>query len=221
LHTALPSADGRFIFTPWGIVDRNFKQAKMPELSRHWVVPATEPGYFLALTNGNPGYAPENLQGTGEAIFYTEDRKRLFALNGLDELKTKTTLGWEKRVHFYPRGSLLVTLSKEKDRLLLRRVDVKEQLEASGADYLVVLSRPPVAKPGAAFTYKVEVCSKKGGVKVKVESGPAGLSVTPQGQVTWNVPAKVDEFRLDVVLSVADASGQEVLHAFTIELAER
>jgi hypothetical protein len=219
---ALPSADARFLFTPWGILNRAFTQAKVPELKGAYVVPAVEPGYFLALANVcNPGAPPPKAQAVGEAAVYTEDRKQLFFLRGLDELKVKAELPWEKRLHYYPRAGLLLTVGAEGDRLLLRRVNLAEQLEKSGADYLVVLSGPPAARAGQPFTYRLDIRSKRGGVTVKLESGPQGLQVTPDGQVSWAVPAKPAEPEAEVLLTLRDASGQEVFHTFRIAVAER
>jgi predicted Zn finger-like uncharacterized protein len=219
---ALPSADARFIFTPWGILNRAFAQAKVPELKDAYVVPAIEPGYFIGLANTcSPGAPPPQAQAASEAAVYTEDRKQLFFLRGLDELKTPADLPWEKRIHYYPRSGLLVTLGAERDRLLLRRVNLAEQLEKTGADYLVVLSEPPPARAGQPFAYQLDIRSKRGGVKAKLESGPKGLQVTPDGQVSWAVPAKLAEREAEVLLTLRDASGQEVFHTFRVEIAER
>jgi hypothetical protein len=219
---ALPSADGRFLFTPWGILGRDFTPAKVPELKGVYVVPAVEPGCFLALANNcTPGQQSPNAEPNGALAVYSEDRKPLFSLRDLDELKARSELAWEKRIHYYPRGGLLVTLGAANDRLVLRRVDLAEQLEKAGGDYLVVVSRPPAAKAGEAFSYKLDVRSKKGGVKVKLESGPPGLAVTPEGQVTWAVPAKPENPEPEVLVTVSDSSGQETFHGFRIEVAER
>jgi hypothetical protein len=46
---ALPSADGQAIFFPGGIANRSFHVSKVPGLERDYLIPAVEPGYFLAL----------------------------------------------------------------------------------------------------------------------------------------------------------------------------
>jgi hypothetical protein len=181
------------------------------------MMPAVEPGYFLALPGMcNVGTYPPKAQPAGEVSFYTDDRKRLFFLRGLDELKAKSELPWEKRIHYYPRAGLLLTLGGTADRLVLRRVDLAAELEKSGADYLVVLSRPPAAKAGKPFEYRLDVRSKKGGVKVKLETGPAGLTVTPDGRVSWAVPPKFSEAEAEALVTITDASGQEIAHTFTV-----
>jgi hypothetical protein len=216
---ALPSADGRFLFTPWGIHNRSLTQAKVPELKGCYVVPAAEPGPFLALANEAYGANPKGMLADGSLTVYSEDRKPLFTLRGLEELKTKSDLAWEKRIHYYPSAGLLVCLDPGKDVLVLRRIKLAEQLEKSDTDYLVVVSRPPLAKPGAAFSYKLDALSKKGGLKFKLESGPEGLTVSPTGQVAWKVPDKPADPEVDVLVTVTDSSGQEVFHNFRVEVS--
>jgi hypothetical protein len=72
-----------------------------------------------------------------------------------------------------------VTLAKQpgRDSLILHRLDLIEQLEKSGIDYLVVLSRPPAAAAGKPFSYRLDIRSRKGGVKVNWSQGPPGLGV--------------------------------------------
>jgi hypothetical protein len=111
-------------------------------------------------------------------------------------------------------GPLFVYLPHEKRTLA---VDL-EQLDKSGGDYLVVLSRPPTAAAGKLFSYRLDIRSRKGGVKAKLESGPPGLQVSQEGQVTWNVPADFKEAEGDVLLTLSDASGQEVFHNFKISI---
>ncbi len=216
---ALPSADSRFVFTSSAVLNRALIATKVPELKDAYTVPAAEPGYFLALANQSvPGGANLHALAAAEVTVYNEDRKALFVLKGLDELKTRSDLPWEKRIQYYPQAGLLVTLGAEQDRLVLRRINLIDQLDKSGTDYLLVMSRPPVAKAGAPFSYKLDVRAKKGGVKVKRESGPDGLTVTEEGQVRWDVPANLETSEAEVLVTIRDASGQEVFHTFTVNV---
>jgi hypothetical protein len=224
---ALPSPDARLIYTPWAIYTRDLKPAKVPALKDAYLVPAAEPGFFLAL-RGRPGQdfptAPGDrvdlkLPPMKEALVYTEDRKYLFTLDDAAELHTASDLHWEKRVHYYPLSGLLVTLTEKKDRLVLRRVDLGSRLERSRSDYLLVASKPPPARAGTTFSYPLDIRSRKGGVKIKLESGPEGLQVSPEGRVTWAIPANFGEPEVEVQLTISDASGQETFHNFKIALA--
>ncbi len=140
----------------------------------------------------------------------------MFNLKGLDELKEPATLAWEKRILYYPRAGLLVTLGPKLDQIVLRKVRLSEQLEKSGGDFLVVLSQPPIARVGKAFSYKLDVHSKNSGLTVKLESRPAGLRIAPDGQITWRVPDSFKKSEVDVVVTIRDASGTEMFHTITL-----
>jgi hypothetical protein len=225
---ALPSADARLIFTPWAIVGRDLTAKKIPGLAgKAYLVPAHEAGYFLALhagTTGLPGSppgkkAPANLPAVSHVAFYADDGHLVVTVSDIDELKDVSALYWEQRVHYYPRAGLLVTLAKQPtaDRVVLRRVD--EMMDKSGVDYLFVASQPPSATRGATFTYRLDIRSKKGSPRVKLESGPNGMQVTPDSQVAWAVPQDFSELETDVLLTISDASGQEIFHNFKIVVA--
>jgi hypothetical protein len=221
----VPSANGRQVFTAELILNRDLKIAKIAEQPRAFLVPAHDPGYFLALpSTGNrelPGPSfreePLNLPAVKEVVVYTEEGRRLFSLNNIEELQKGSRLHWDKMVHYYPRAGLLVTLGSKE--LVLRRVDLVTQLEKVGGNYLVVASQPPVAKPGTPFTHQLDIRSKAGGVTVKKESGPEGLQVTATGQMTWAVPANFNEATVRAVLTLRDASGQDVSHTCVIDVA--
>ena len=225
---ALPSADGQFIFTPWAIVKRDMTAAKVPDLKDAYIVPGEEPGFFLALRAGAgtelpmAGYDKESsvsLAGVKTVDVYSEDRKKLFSLPDCPELAAGSAMYWERRVHFYPHSGLLATLAG--DKVVLRRTDLIEQMNKAGVDYLLVLSRPPAAKAGKGYSYKLDVRTNKGGAKVKLESGPDGLKVSPAGEVTWAVPADFDGPAPDVLVSLSDSSGQETFHSFQIQVAPK
>jgi S1-C subfamily serine protease len=233
---ALPSADGQRIFTPFMILDPAFKSIGLQDLESSYLVPSIEPGFFLALRNAGklepmpmrrPG-APRPIRpgvprqvSTPELAFYTDDRRNLFSLKDCDELRSTGGGPWEKRIFYYPRGNVLITLGGDGlDRLVMRRINIVEQLKKTGVDYLAVTSRPPSAKLGDSFSYKVEVRSRKGGVKVKLGSGPKDMKVTSDGLVTWQVPTKPLDSPPDVVLTVTDSSEQEIFHSFRIDVAD-
>ena len=61
--------------------------------------------------------------------------------------------------------------------------------------------------------------SKKGGLRFQLDSGPPGMTVSPEGRVTWNVPRGYEAAEVSVILTVRDAGGQEVLHSFRLQVA--
>jgi len=101
------------------------------------------------------------------------------------------------------------------NRLVLHRFDVEEVLDKSGVDYLLVTSRPPArVKPGDTLVYRMTIKSKKGGVQCRLESGPEGMRVSPDGKLTWKAPAKATSDT--VIIMVRDKTGQEMFHTFKL-----
>jgi hypothetical protein len=114
---------------------------------------------------------------------------------------------------------VLVTIPGTNDRLVLQRFDLEEALDKLGVDYLFVTSTPPThVKSGSRFEYTVAVKSKKGGVTYRLDSGPDGMSVSPTGVITWNVPADMASGSVSVILSVKDATAQERFHSFPLKI---
>ncbi len=54
----------------------------------------------------------------------------------------------------------------------------------------------------------------------KLESGPPGMTVTPQGMLRWPVPATFADKTADVIVSVKDGSGQEIFHTFALSVGD-
>jgi len=125
----------------------------------------------------------------------------------------------EKRIHFFPEANLLVTIPISPSKLVLRKLNVTRALEKSGIDYLFVNSIPPRSgKRGKTYEYQVEVQSKKGGLRYALDSAPAGMTVSETGKLQWEIPKKVTENPVIVIMTVGDAAGQEVYHTFRIKV---
>ena len=97
----------------------------------------------------------------------------------------------DKRLHLNPRAKLLVSIPTTNDKLVLRRFDLDELLAKSETDYLFVASMPPLqAEPGEIYKYELEVKSRRGGVKTKLESGPEGMKLSAEGKLAWPFPSR-------------------------------
>ncbi len=103
--------------------------------------------------------------------------------------------------------------------MYLNAFDLKATLEKSGTDFLIVVSQPPSAVRDKTYRYEPEVLSKKGQVKLKLESGPDGMKLDGNA-IVWDVP-KSHPKTADVILTVSDKSGQETFHTFTIAVNEK
>lgn len=48
-------------------------------------------------------------------------------------------------------------------------------------------------------------------------SGPEGMKVSPLGLLTWTPPEKFDKLTVEVIVSITNASGQQIFETFTIQ----
>ena len=92
-------------------------------------------------------------------------------------------------------------------------------LQKSGVDYLFVTSIPPrTAFRRQNYSYPLTVASRRGGVTYTLSDGPAGMAISPEGKLTWDVPADFDQEGPTIVILVKDASGQETFHTFSLRV---
>jgi hypothetical protein len=216
----LPSADGTTV-TAAGVFDPTGKPLAGPE-GYFFRAPALEGKFYLTIPGGggaqhNTGRSDVNkptvLYSTGEArALITLPNVELPAGN---EAWAATDFLGDKKVLFTTAGQLIAVIDKTNDKLVLHKFDLLAALDRAGVDYLLVTSRPPAARPGAPFKYAPEVKSKRGGVAMKLDAGPAGMKVDPDGSVTWDVPKDWNGTE-SVILTITDKSGQEIFHTFTL-----
>ena len=120
----------------------------------------------------------------------------------------------DRRLWFFARAKILVAIPLSNDRLICRKLDVDALLDRAGVDYLFVAGQPTsAASPGREWTYAMKVKSRKGGVKIKIESGPQGMTVDADHVFRWT-PSEPGI--VTVILKVSDSSGQEFYHSFKI-----
>ena len=184
-----------------------------------WYLPALHGPLHLALT-AQPKDAA-NARGTVRlAVHAPRDPNPLFTLPRLaavDALCDGPPWSWrfEENVFFVPAAGLIAVLPRDRDRLILHRLDVNAALAKSAAEYFFVNSRPPSLVPGKRFEYAIEALSKKGGVSFKLAAGPNGMAITRDGRLTWDVPVGLKE-AVTVSVIIDDAAGREMTH--TVEL---
>jgi hypothetical protein len=126
-------------------------------------------------------------------------------------------VGMEKCVHLIPRAKLLVVLPATRDRLLLHPLDLQAELAKKGIDYLLMTSLPPdQVRRGKTLEYAMQACCLVGAMTFRLESGPDGMTVTPDGKLTWAVPADFANKDVSVIVSVKSAGGKEIFHNFRV-----
>jgi S1-C subfamily serine protease len=238
----VPGPDGRILYTGvGGLLDENLKPVQAGLPSEDYYLPSTDPGYFLGFTN-LPDAFGRNIQNQNQnqnqnqseferkprcKVFLTGATTPLLDFGEVEEMnfqrrantQDKSAPPLDRRIVFNPSAKVLVTVPESADQLVVRRVDIIESLQQSPVDYLFVTSLPPrTAFRRQAYEYQVAVASRKGGATYSLTDGPAGMTISPQGKVSWNVPANFEEDEAAIVVLVNDASGQETFHSFTLRV---
>ncbi len=214
----VPGPDGRVIYT----FDRGRHTTELKQIGSELTpcVPAYHGPCYLCLVRGRPGDTKGVL-----SVHLTGDNRPLGKLTDVDGLTDDWIRGYgvgvsfDKAIHLIPDAKLLITIPPTNDRLFLRRFDLDDLLAKSDIDYLLVVSQPPqTVVRGESFRYQLAIKSKKGGAKAKLESGPKEMSLSPEGLLTWAVPKDLTEKEVDVIVSVSDATGQETVQRFQLEV---
>jgi hypothetical protein len=229
----IPDDAGRYIYATGGVYTPELKKLypTTKDQPSGSFVPARQGPYFLRLEPaGGDRFGRGDPDGRGSVTVHLEGSyDKLTTVTGLEGIyheaisygSSRDSLNHDRRVHFIADANLLVTIPGTNDKLLLRRLDIDKELEKADFDYLLVTSRPPLAvKQGAEYTYPLTVKSKKGGVKFKLESGPKGMALDASGKLTWKAAGEAAGAEHDIIISVSDASKQEVYHTFKIVVAE-
>jgi hypothetical protein len=227
----LPGPDGT-LFTAGGLFTPELKPIGDETRYQYWFhapVPAAHGRLYLSVApddlpggRNRPTAAKVSLKMIGENKALLD----LTDLAGLDVAKNHnqtaaTGLQLYNRVFIVPDAKAIAVLHGTADKITIHKLDVEEALDKAGIDFLFVTSKPSGAVCGETFTYKPEVKSRKGGVKIKLDAGPEGMKVAADGTVTWAVPENFADTSVQVILTVSDGSGQETFHTFKLPVASR
>lgn len=216
----VPAYDGSFIMSGIGKYTLQLKGVGKQNLGS--IIPAYNPIYYLLIPSA------DGSKVSNSSIYNSNSDTALFKLPELSEMTNTVSEEWskddfttDKRYHLIPQFNLLVTIPYTNDKLVLRKLDIKAELIKNGLDFLYVTSTPPsTIKLGATFSYQIKVESNKGGLKYNLDSGPAGMSISSSGLVTWRPKNENTENNFTVIITISDAGGQELFHTFKLSLAQ-
>jgi len=78
--------------------------------------------------------------------------------------------------------------------------------KVSGLDSVELLLGETSATVNAAkaerYEYSLDVASKKGGVTCKLENGPVGMTISPTGVISWQVPADFTDSQVNIIVRI-------------------
>lgn len=230
----IPSATGRYLVSGTRIFNQKLIATNGQSQNYGLIIPSVTGEYYLyfAERGMRGGFGGEGLGG-GHSQAKTPAKLYLFGdsrpLVNVPDLETPVTSGMnqldffraEKKCLFMPESKVIVSLSPTLDSLILRRLDIEEALAESGIDYLIVTSMAPAnAQLGVNYEYQMDVKSKKGGVKFRLDSAPDGMVISEGGKISWIPPKDLQEAEQNVIVTIRDSAGQEVFHSFSIEIPE-
>lgn len=128
----------------------------------------------------------------------------------------KNPLTLDRRLCFAPGLDHIVFLPHSNDKVVQRKFDLKATLDASGEEYLMVVSVPELrAKGGAAWAYTLKTVAKSGPVKYELSKAPDGMKVDSEGKITWTPPKGIIG-RAPVEVRGTDSKGKIVRQTFEI-----
>lgn len=217
----IPNADGTLVLTSSGVYSQELVKLNKDRFDGLRCLPALHPAYILGVKGVGPYYGQTPKSRPTLSIFTANDRQLLTTIPDLEEL-TGTfgrSVPLDQRVFFLPTAHLLITLPTTNDEIVLRKLSIVDILQKSGIDYLFVESVPARAIAASkTFTYDIVTRSAHGKVRISLDSGPEGMKLK-RNRLTWKVPADFEPGPTSVILTLTDASGQEVFHSFTLKVS--
>jgi S1-C subfamily serine protease len=226
----VPAADGKTLCTGYRGRRRSdgtdFDPKHRTGPSAETLVPSASPAYYLSISGFNDTHAPS--QGPFSlTVRLASNDSDVITIRDLAEMAGSSRrpqsdqdgMTIDKRFHFIPQANLLITIPPSNDRLVLRRLDLDRAIENSPRPLLFVGSPSEIsARPRQKLVHQVVARSSGGTVRYELTSGPAGLSVTPDGTLSWNVPLDGGGKSFEVILTVSDSSGRQLFHTIHLKI---
>lgn len=157
-----------------------------------------------------PGFGGPTFSGPDGTVIRAED----LGPGGYGD--GKNVLSLDRRLCFAPGLDHIAFLPHTNDKIVQRKFDLKATLDASGEEYLMVVSVPALrAKAGTAWDYQLKTVAKSGPVKYELPKAPDGMTVSVDGKLTWTPPKGVIG-RAPVEIRGTDAKGKTVRQVFDI-----
>ena len=210
----LPADGGRLLFTSRGLFGSDFRPVGGSPAGP--VLPMAGEVFFLSLvSNRNEWKGVVYLQSNMKKILTLKSP----ILTGFERNAhfQKDDFSFDRRVFVLPSAGMLVAIPSAGDKIDFYPFHLDRLLEEAGVDYLYVGSVPPaVAVVGTEWVYEPKVRSKRGGVELRLDSGPDGMSLDADGVLRWTPAKKMGS--VTVILNISDASRQQIYHTFKIRV---
>lgn len=218
----LPSADGSVVYTPHGFMSRQMTPINRDD-PRSIPIPSVQPGFYLMAKD-----QPQNKEKK-ELYLYSKGAKTPLAqLTGVNPSLSYSerqkapgphVMAFSKHFQYLPFENLLIQIPATNQSLILHEINLEKLLKQSNENYLFAVSHPlPAAIRGKHWTSQLDVRSKQGGVQYQLDAGPEGMSVSPSGLLSWQVPDDFPQSRVSLILSITDTSGQQIFQTDSLSV---
>jgi hypothetical protein len=125
----------------------------------------------------------------------------------------------DQRFHWLPQAELLVVIPPTDDRLILRRVRLNEFLAKLRENDLFLSSPRGFDVPlGMPFHHTLAARSGRGQAEFKLSRGPAGLRLSPVGELGWEAPTGKPGEEVEAVVEVGTAAGTKISETIILRL---
>ncbi|MCI0704232.1 MAG: hypothetical protein L0241_24505 [Planctomycetia bacterium] len=165
-----------------------------------------------------PGWEPAKIEQPGFGGFTGPDGRTFppadLGPGAIGQGKELLTL--DRRICFAPGLDHILFLPHANDKIVQRKFDLKTTLDATGEDYLMLVSVPPLrAKGGVVWEYQLKTVAKSGPLKYELPKAPEGMTVSAEGKLTWTPPKGVIG-RAPVEVKGIDTKGKVVRQVFEV-----
>jgi hypothetical protein len=178
------------------------------------VLPSHTGRFFMAVVT--PPADPTNPAPQRQSLEFCFDcgTNRIYTKEAVEGLEVPanpeaTDLTLDQRIHYFHDLTKLVVISATGDWIVSHSFEPFEQLENERQDYVFITSKPKVGRleKGDEFVYQIEVKTNKKDLKYQADLSPPGLTISPQGLVSWKVPENVRGPVVPVHLTVIGGGG--------------
>jgi WD40 repeat protein/S1-C subfamily serine protease len=229
--TLAPGPDGRTILTGrGGIRDASGKALMGPKgpSSPEMLVPAISSPFFLGIRGLTPANVPNQARRVVATIHLAPAGEGPLAIIDFDEMQESGTgnsadargdLTIDQRFLWLPAADLLITIPAARDRLFLRRLDLRGAIDRCGIDGPFPASPGLLTVPaGRPLRTRIRAVSRDERATFSLIRGPEGLTVSPDGTIAWEPPDRLAGQEVPAVLAVRGPSGRREEFTLTIRV---
>lgn len=228
----VPGPDGQTIFAErGGMRDASGKALTDPPAPAppdpEVLVPAIGSPFFLGVRGLSASNAPKEARPIVAMIHLTPAGEAPLAVIELDEMQERgaanpagvAALTPDQRFFWLPAANLLITIPATRDRLVVRRLDLRAALDRLGIDGMFAASPGLLTVPaGLSVNARIRVISRDEKTVLSLVSGPDGLLVSPDGTIDWRPPAQFAGRDLTVKVVAANGAGRQAEFTLTLRV---